>query len=111
MPELRQSPQRLARLAGGCEFLEGATSTFGQVFVTGRLVVFGNAAATAANILGNERLFWQGFASSLIAVFFHLAWAGVPIPRHFSPGWSGSLRFIDKRCPPICNAFQCGSTT
>jgi len=45
------------------------------VIVSGRLVVAGNAAATAAHILGHERLFWLGFASSLIGVAFHIAWA------------------------------------
>ncbi|MFI5128027.1 MAG: DUF4386 domain-containing protein [Candidatus Acidiferrales bacterium] len=46
----------------------------GQVVVLGRLVVFSNAAATAANILGHERLFWLGFASSLLGVTFHIIW-------------------------------------
>jgi hypothetical protein len=40
-----------------------------------RLVVPGNAAATAANIVGHERLFWLGFASLLIGVACHIAWA------------------------------------
>ena len=43
--------------------------------VLGSLVVTGNAAATSANILAHEQLFWLGFASSLIAVAFHIAWA------------------------------------
>jgi hypothetical protein len=62
-------------MAGVCQALEGTTATFGQVIVLDRLVVSGNAAATAANIVGHERLFWLGFASSLIGVVFHLAWA------------------------------------
>jgi uncharacterized protein DUF4386 len=69
------SPRSKARLAGVFEVLEGLTSAFGQVVVLSRLVVAGNAAATAANILGHERLFWLGFTSSLIGVAFHLAWA------------------------------------
>jgi len=75
IPGLRESPQLLARIAGVCQLLEGATATFGQVFVTGRLVVAGNATATAVHFLGHERLFWLGFGSSLVGVFFHLAWA------------------------------------
>jgi len=55
------SPRFKARVAGVFEMLEGMTSAFGQVFVLGRLIVSGNAAATAANILGHERLFWLGF--------------------------------------------------
>jgi hypothetical protein len=69
------SPRLKARMAGGCQLLEAITAAFGQVIVLDRLVVSGNAAATAANILGHERLFWLGFASSLIGVAFHLAWA------------------------------------
>ncbi len=69
------SPRFKARMAGVCQLLEALTAGFGEVIVLGRLVVAGNAAATAANILGHERLFWLGFASSLIGVAFHIAWA------------------------------------
>src|SRR6202521_296783 len=69
------SPRFKARMAGVSQLLEALTATFGQVIVLGRLVVSGNAAATAANILGHERLFWLGFASSLIGVACHIAWA------------------------------------
>jgi len=69
------SPRFKARMAGVFQLLEAITATFGQVIVRDRLVVAGNAAATAANILGHERLFWLGFASSLIGVAFHIAWA------------------------------------
>lgn len=68
-------PRSLARLAGVCQVLEAVTATWGQVFVFSRFIVSGNAAATAANILGHEARFWQGFASSLLGVVFHLAWA------------------------------------
>ena len=61
-------------MAGVFEVLEGMTSAFGQVFVLGRLVVFSDAAATAANILGHQPLFWLGFVSSLIGVACHIAW-------------------------------------
>jgi hypothetical protein len=69
------SPRFKARMAGAFQLLEAVTATFGQVIVLDRLVVSGNAAATAANILGHERLFWLGFESSLIGVAFHIAWA------------------------------------
>src|SRR5271165_2501245 len=77
-------------MAGVFQLLEALTAAFGQVIVLNRLVVSGNAAATAANILGHERLFWLGFASSLIGVAFHLAWALLmyellkPVNRHLS---------------------------
>jgi hypothetical protein len=69
------SPKAKARLAGVFEALEGFTSAFGQVTVLGQLIVVGNAAVTAANILKHETLFRLGFASSLLGVVFHLAWA------------------------------------
>jgi hypothetical protein len=69
------SPRFKARMAGVFQLLEALAATFGEVIVLGRLVVAGNAAATAANILGHERLFWLGFASSLIGVACHIAWA------------------------------------
>jgi hypothetical protein len=62
------SPRFNARMAGVFQLLEALTATFGQVIVRDRLIVAGNAAATTANILGHERLFWLGFASSLIGV-------------------------------------------
>jgi hypothetical protein len=60
------SPRLKARLAG--VFYVIPASIFGQFIVLGRIVVPGNAAATAANILANEPLFWAGFASALIWV-------------------------------------------
>jgi hypothetical protein len=71
------SPRFKARVAGVLEALEGLTSAYGQVVVLGKLVVAGSAAATAANILGHERLFWLGFVSSLLGVVFHIAWVSL----------------------------------
>ena len=73
--ETEVSPRTKARMAGVFELLEGLTSAGGQVIILGSLVVAGNAATTAANILVHEQLFWLGFASSLIGVAFHIAWA------------------------------------
>src|SRR5258708_24181155 len=69
------SPRCKARMAGVCQLMEAVTAAFGEVIIPGKLVVAGNAAATAANILGHERLFWLGFELSLIGVAFHIAWA------------------------------------
>ncbi len=69
------SPRFKARMAGVCQLMEAVTAALGQVIIPGKLVVAGNAAATAANILGHERLFWLGFVLSLIGVAFHIAWA------------------------------------
>ena len=69
------SPRFKARMAGVCQLMEAVTAAFGEVIIPGKLVVAGNAAATAANILGHPRLFWLGFVLSLIGVAFHIAWA------------------------------------
>lgn len=76
-PIAGMSPRFKARVAGIFEALEGLTSAYGQVVVLGALVVSGNAAATAANILGHQRLFWLGFASSLLGVAFHVIWVAL----------------------------------
>jgi len=69
------SPRFKARMAGVFQLLEAITAAAPGVFILDRLVVAGNGAATAANILGHERLFWAGFASLLMGVSFHIAWA------------------------------------
>jgi hypothetical protein len=69
------SPRFKARMAGVFQLLEAITAASPGVFILDRLVVAGNGAATAANILGHERLFWLGFASLLMGVAFHIAWA------------------------------------
>lgn len=69
------SPRFKARMAGVFELLEGLTSAGGQVGILGSLVVAGNAAMTATNILAHEPLFWLGFAFSLLGVAFHIVWA------------------------------------
>ena len=63
------SQRSLARMAGAFQLLETLAAAFGQVIVLNRLVIYDNAAATAANIVGHERLVWMGFASSLIGVY------------------------------------------
>lgn len=69
------SPQSRGRLAGLFEALEGLTFTYGQVVILGKLIVYGDASATAANILAHESLFRLGFASCIFGIGCHLAWA------------------------------------
>jgi hypothetical protein len=69
------SPRSLARMAGGFQLLEAITAACGQVLVLGRLVISDNPAATAANIIRHQQLFWFGFALSLLGVVFHVACA------------------------------------
>jgi hypothetical protein len=60
------SIKKTARIAGMLYLVNGLTGFFGIVYVPSRLVVSGNAAATAQNILASERLFRLGIASELI---------------------------------------------
>jgi len=71
---IEASPRFKARVAGLFELLEALTSGFGQVIVPGMLVVSGDAAATAANILAHELSFRLCFVAALIAVACHIAW-------------------------------------
>lgn len=69
------SPRLKARIAGVFEALEGTASAGGQVAILGSLVVAGDAARTATNILAHQPLFWLGFTVSLLGVAFHVTWA------------------------------------
>src|SRR5262252_9620046 len=70
----RHSPRRMARIAGLFQALEGTASSQGQEFIRAKLIVSGNAAATATSILGHSRLFWTGFVLSAAGVAFHIIW-------------------------------------
>jgi len=74
-PAIEESPQFKARMAGVFQLLEAITAAYGQVIVLNNLFVDGNAAATAANILGHVQLYWVGYASQLLGVVCHVAWA------------------------------------
>jgi Domain of unknown function (DUF4386) len=63
---LLASPRRKARVAGGFYLVIIVLAMFAEVFVRGSLVVSGDFAATAANILAHEALFRAGFAADLI---------------------------------------------
>lgn len=71
------SPRFMARLAGVFFLLEGQSSVFGQMVIPGQFIVTGDAAATAANILGNEALFQLGVTLALLSVAFHIAWVAL----------------------------------
>jgi len=70
------SPNKIARIAGLFYLIYILTTVLAAV-VRSRIIVFGDAAATANNIIGSELLFRTGFVTQLVsAVFFLLAaWA------------------------------------
>lgn len=67
------SPRFKARIAGVLYLLEGSPAVLQQAVISG-LVVSGNAAATATNVLSHEPLFRLWFAAALIAVALHVAY-------------------------------------
>jgi hypothetical protein len=67
------SPRFTARMAGILYLLSMVTGIFGVLFVGGTLVVDGDAAATATNILAHETLFRLAFASFLVGVVCYVA--------------------------------------
>jgi predicted membrane protein len=70
------STKKTARIAGVLYLVNGATGFFGIAYVPSKLIVSGNAAATANNILASERLFRLGIISEVICAveFIFLLW-------------------------------------
>src|SRR6185295_8138739 len=60
-------PQRAARLSGLLYLVIIAGGAIAELFVRERVLVAGDAVATANNVLAHERLFRWGFASDLFA--------------------------------------------
>jgi hypothetical protein len=63
------SPRRKARLAGFCYLITIGVGVFDHLVVGGRLIVPGDAAATAHHILASAPLYRLAFALDLIPVY------------------------------------------
>src|SRR5262245_11625156 len=71
------APSTLARVAGALYLYIFVAGLFAEVFVRGQLVVPGDAAATAANILAHETLFRLGFSMELLHLACDVAIAAI----------------------------------
>jgi hypothetical protein len=67
----QMTPLTKARLGGACWLMCFLTSLF-PLIVSGRIVVPGDAAATAANLLAHEGLFRLGTAALLLSTAFYI---------------------------------------
>ena len=67
MPAATLEPRKSARTAGGLYLLIIAAGIFAELVVRNRLVVTGDAAGTAANILASEQLYRWAFAAEVFA--------------------------------------------
>jgi len=65
MNRMEASPRRYARIAGFLYLIVIVGGIFAELLVRGRLVVHGDAAATAHNILAHQLLYRCGFAIEL----------------------------------------------
>ena len=78
-PMAEWSPRAQARIAGALYLIVIAGGIFAELGVRGRLVVHGDAAATARNILEHEQLYRLGFAAEV----FYLVFCNIPITLIF----------------------------
>lgn len=104
-PTLEQ--QSAAKIAGFLYVFTMATAVFGEMFVRGKLIVAGDAAQTAANIVASEQLFRWGALSDLLTTVgvLVLTWGLYvilrPISQHLAM-LAAVMRFIENAIAAAC---------
>ncbi|GAJ00548.1 unnamed protein product, partial [marine sediment metagenome] len=70
------SPRTAAKIAGVVYLICVVTGIFANIFVRGKLIVYGDAVTTVNNIMANESLFRIGFVTDLL---FLTCWLLLPL--------------------------------
>ncbi len=66
LPTVEASPQAYARTGGALYLIIIVAGILGEIFIRGRIIVSGDAAATAHNIMASQSLWRVGIAGDLI---------------------------------------------
>ena len=98
---MQRTPLAGARTAGLLYLVIIVFGLFAEVGVRGSLVVHGDAAATAANVLDSEWLFRAGFAADLVVFLCDVALA-IVLYRLFAP--------VDRTLSMLAAAFRLTQT-
>src|SRR6516162_1368554 len=67
-----EHPRLLARIAGGFYLIITAFALFAYLYVRGHVIVSGDMAQTATNLLTHERLYRLGFSAAVVVVVCNL---------------------------------------